>query len=212
MMYALLMLWFFALAYLTVGVRPLLMIPNASNIMLQGWAVQWGIYLGIGAFFEVFWVLRIYNKEYFSGRSKYGALIPIIGLVGFAVLLWGAAQTHANVVIHGFVTWIAPNLTTYYGLGFTILAVFYAICYMALVPLIAYWLYMRTRRGLGRKVFIKDMTLWFGLLLIFVGVIADFALLFISPVTFEVIVVRVIILIGLILVWFGYRLANFILR
>jgi hypothetical protein len=212
MLYGMLMLWFFAFAYLAVGLRPLFVIPNATDIMLQGWAIQWGLYLGIAAFFEVFWVLRLFNKEYFSGRSQYGALIPLIGLAGFAVLLWLGALTDPYVVIHGWTTWIAPNLATYYGLGFTILTIACAICYMCLVPLIALMLRIRTRRELGRKVFIKDIAMWLGLLLIFVTVIADFALLFLPVATIEVIAVRVVMAIGFILLWFGYRLANLFLK
>jgi len=206
------MLFFYALAYLTVGLRAIVVIPNASDLMIQGWSVQWGIYLAFAAFFGVFWVIRIFNKEFFSGRSIWGALIPLIGLAGYAVLLWMAALTHPNTVIHGFVTWIAPNLTTYYGIGYTVLAIVCAIFYMGLVPLISFMLYMRTRRGLGQKVFIKDLMIWFGLLIIFITVIVDFALLFLTPVTIAVIAVRAVMVVGFILLWSGYRLANLIIR
>ncbi|MFX1510831.1 MAG: hypothetical protein ACFFBR_11060 [Promethearchaeota archaeon] len=202
------MLWFFAFAYLTVGLRPIMVIPNASAIMLSGWAVQWGLYLALAGFFLVFWSIRIFNKEYFSGRSIYGVIIPLIGVAGYAVLLWLAALTHPQLVIHGFVTWIAPNLTTYYGIGFTALATICAVFYLCLVPLISLWLYMRTRRGLGQKVFIKDMLIWLGLIIIFVTIVADFGLLFLPVTTIEVIAVRAVMVVGFILFWFGYRLLN----
>ena len=211
MLYAVLMLFFFALAYFAVGLRPLLVVPDATVIMLQGWSVQWGLYTAIAAFFMVFWVLRIFNKEYFSGRSQYGAFLPFIGLIGFTALLWLAALTHPIIVVHGFVTWISPNLTTYYGIGFTVLAIVCAVFYLGLVPLITMFLYMRKRRGLGTRVLIKDMSIWLGLLLIFIGVLANFALLFISPLTYPVIATRALVLIGVILVWFGYRLANIVM-
>ncbi|MFX1564723.1 MAG: hypothetical protein ACFFCH_01910 [Promethearchaeota archaeon] len=204
------MLWFFALAYLVIGLRPLVVIPNASAVMISGWAVQWGMYLAFAGFFLVFWSIRVFNKEYFGGRSSYGILIPILGTCGYAVLLWFAALTHPTVVIHGFVTWIAPNLTTYYGIGFTALAIIYAVFYLCLVPLISLILYMRSRRGLGQKVYIKDMLMWVGLLMIFITIIADFGLLFLPVATFEVIAVRAITAVGFILFWFGYRLLNLI--
>ena len=206
------MLWFFAMAYITVGLRAVVVLPNASAMMIQGWAVQWGLYAAIGGFFMVFWVLRIYNKEFFSGRSVWGALIPLVGIAGYTVLLWLSALTHPDVVVHGFVNWIVPNLTTYYGIGYTVMAIVYAVLYLCLVPLVFYMLYIRTRRGLGQKVFIKDMLVWIGLLLIFIGIIADFGLVFLPIATFEVIAVRAIILVGFILLWFGYRLANLLFR
>ncbi|MFX1577962.1 MAG: hypothetical protein ACFFCF_12455, partial [Promethearchaeota archaeon] len=210
MFYAVMMLFFFALAYLTVGLRALLVIPNATPVMLQGWSVQWGLYLAVAGFFMVLWAIRTFNKEYFAGRSAWGALIPISGLGGFAALIFLSALTHSESVVHGFVTWLAPNLTTYYGLGFTIFAIVYAIFYLGLVPLITLWLYMRTRRGLGQKVFIKDLLILVGLLIILVTILIDFGLLFITPVIIPVIAVRVVTAVGFILVWFGYRLANFI--
>lgn len=206
------MLIFFALAYFTVGSRALVVIPNATAIMLQGWAVQWGMFIALAAFFMVFWTIRIFNKEFFSGRSLWGGLIPLIGVGGFSILIWLAVLTHPYVVLHGFVNWIAPNLGTYYGIGFTVLATVSAVFYLALVPLISIWLWMRTRRGLGRKVFMKDMMIWLGLLLIFVGILADFLTLFITPLTFEVIGIRAVILVGFILLWFGYRLADLLLK
>ncbi len=206
------MLIFLALGYLTIGLRAIVAIPDATYLMLQGWSVQWGLFLGISAFFMVFWVIRIYNKEYWSGRSQYGAFLPLIGLAGFAALLWPAALTHPNTVIHGFVTWIAPNLSTYYGIGFTVITVVCTVIYMGLIPLISYFLYMRTRRGLGTRVMIKDMSIWLGLLFIFLGVLVEFALLFISPLTYPVIAVRALVLVGVILLWFGYRLANLVMR
>ena len=212
MVSALFMLIMFSLSYLSIGLRSLLVIPDATYIMLQGWAVQWGIFMGIGGFFLVFWAIRLYNKEYFSGRSSWGILIPVIGLGGFAALLWLAALTHPNLVIHGYVTWIAPNLTTWYGIGFTVLACACAVCYLALVPLGALWLRMRTRRGLGQTVSLKDMMMWIGILLIFVSVLADFLLLFISPMVIPVIAVRAIAIVGFLLLWFGYRLANIFLK
>ncbi len=212
MFYAVMMLFFFALAYLTVGLRALLVIPNATPVMLQGWSVQWGLYLAVAGFFMVLWAIRTFNKEYFAGRSAWGALIPISGLGGFAALIFLSALTHPESVVHGFVTWLAPNLTTYYGLGFTIFAIVYAIFYLGLVPLITLWLYMRTRRGLGQKVFIKDLLILVGLLIILVTILIDFGLLFITPVIIPVIAVRVVTAVGFILVWFGYRLANFIWR
>jgi hypothetical protein len=133
-------------------------------------------------------------------------------LGGFAVLIWLAVLSHPSVVVHGFVNWIAPNLGTYYGIGFTVLATVSAVFYLALVPLISIWLYMRTRRGLGQKVFMKDMMIWLGLLLIFVGVLADFLTLFITPLTIEIIAIRAVTLVGFILLWFGHRLANLFLK
>ena len=206
------MVFMFSLAYLTLGLRSLLVIPDATYIMLEGWAVQWGIFLGMGGFFMVFWAIRLYNKEYFSGRSSWGILIPLIGLAGYTTLLWLAALTHPNLVIHGYVTWIAPNLTTWYGLGFTVLASACAVCYLAVVPLVALWLRMRTRRGLGGTVFMKDMMMWIGILLIFVSILADFLLLFVSPMVLPVIAVRVLAIVGFILLWLGYRLANLFLK
>ncbi|MFX1317873.1 MAG: hypothetical protein ACFE9O_01900 [Promethearchaeota archaeon] len=206
------MLIFFSLAYLTVGLRPIVVIPNATALMLQGWAVQWGLFIAFAAFFMVFWAIRIFNKEFFSGRSQWGALIPLIGLGGYAILIWLAVLSHPYVVVHGFVSWIAPNLGTYYGIGFTVLATVSAVFYLALVPLISIWLWMRTRRGLGQKVFMKDMMMWLGLLLIFVGILADFLTLFITPLTFEIVGIRAVILVGFILLWFGYRLANLFLK
>jgi hypothetical protein len=185
-----------------------MVIPNASAVMLSGWAVQWGMFLALAGFFMVFWSLRVFNKEYFSGRSVYGILIPLFGTAGYAVLLWLAALTHPNTVIHGFVTWIAPNLMTYYGIGFTALAIVYAVFYLCLVPLISLMLYMRTRRGLGQKVYIKDLLIWIGLLLIFITVIADFGLLFLPVATFEIIALRALTAVGFILFWLGYRLLN----
>lgn len=202
----------FSLSYLSIGLRSLLVIQNATYIMLQGWAVQWGVFMGIGAFFLVFWAIRLYNKEYFTGHSTYGVLIPMVGLAGYAALLWFAALTHPNLVVHGYVTWIAPNLTTWYGLGFTVLAIACAVCYMGLVPLVSFWLRMRTRRGLGKTVFLKDMMVWLGLLLIFVSVLADFLLLFVSPMILPVIAVRALAVVGFLLLWFGYRLANLFLK
>jgi hypothetical protein len=209
---ALFMLIMFALAYLSIGLRPLLVLPDATYIMLQGWAVQWGIFMGLGGFFMVFWAIRLYNKEFFSGRSSWGILIPIFGLAGYGALLWFAALTHPNLVIHGYVTWIAPNLTTWYGIGFTVLAIACAVCYLCLVPLVSLWLRMRTRRGLGKTVFMKDMMMWIGLLLIFVSVLADFLLLFVSPLILPVVAVRAIAVVGFLLLWFGYRLANLFLK
>lgn len=202
------MLWFFSFAYLSVGLRPIVVIPNASAVMLGGWAVEWGFFLALAGFFLVFWSIRIFNKEFFSGRSSYGAIIPLFGVAGFAVLLWFAALTHPQLVIHGFVTWIAPNLTTYYGIGFTALAILCAVFYLCLVPLISLWLHMRTRRGISQKVFIKDMLIWLGLLIIFVTIVADFGLLFLPVAIIEVIAVRALMAVGFILFWFGYRLLN----
>jgi hypothetical protein len=209
---AVFMLSFFALAYMAVGLRAIVVIPNATYLMLQGWAVQWGVFLAFAAFFMVFWTIRIFNKEFFSGRSSWGALLPLIGLAGFTVLIWLAALIHPHVVVHGFVTWIAPNLGTYYGIGFTALAIVSAVFYLGLVPLISIWLWMRTRRGLGQRVFMKDMMMWLGLLLIFIGIVADFGLLFVPIATFEVIAVRAVILIGFLLLWFGYRLFDLLIR
>jgi hypothetical protein len=206
------MLLFFALAYLTIGLRALIVIPNATFLMLQGWAVQWGLYLALGGFFMVFWVIRIFNKEYFGGRSAWGVLIPFLGLLGFTVLIFLSALTHPETVVHGYVNWIAPNLSTFYGIGFTVMATVYAIFYLGLVPLITLWLYMRTRRGLGQRVFIKDLLVWVGLLIMLVTILVDFGLLFITPVTIAVVAVRAVTLVGFILFWFGYRLANLIFR
>jgi hypothetical protein len=212
MFYAVMMLFFFALAYLTVGLRAIVVIPSATAVMLQGWSVQWGLYLAVAGFFMVFWTIHTFKKEYFAGRSAWAVLIPLIGLCGFAALIFLSALTHSESVVHGYVTWLAPNLTTYYGIGFTIFAIVYAVFYLGLVPLITLWLYMRTRRGLGKKVFIKDLLIWVGLLIILVTILIDFGLLFITPVTIPVIAVRVVTAVGFILVWFGYRLANFIFR
>lgn len=211
-MYAFLMLWFWAASYAVMGFRILVISPDAVYKIVEGFSLQWSLYLSAGGFFGLFWAIRATYPNFFTGRGKWVALLPILGTLGFMGLLWPAVLTHPNLVYHGFVTVLSPNLTTYYGIGFTIIAFVDIVFYVGFVPLGVFFIQLLRRRKLGSKVMIKDLLLWIGLLLIFVGLIVDAGLHYVPVADMIVVAARALIAVGFFLFWFGYRLANYIIK
>ncbi len=206
------MLWLYSLAYLVVALRYIMVIPNATVPMLQGWTSQWGLYVAGAAFFGLFWSVRSVYPNFFRGRGRIVVLLAILGTLGFITLLWPAVWTHPELIYHGFVTDLAPNLTTYYGLGLTILAFVDLVFYIGIGVVVVFFINLIRRRSLGFKIMFKNLIIWIGLLLIFITLLLDTGLRFIPGADLITISARGLMAAGFFLFWFGYRLADFIIR
>lgn len=212
LLYAILMLWLYGLSYGIVGMRYIMVVPWATTSMLLGWSLLFAFCMGGAAFFGLFWVIRVTYPNFFTDRGRWVAFLPILGTIGFVALAYLTVHTHPVWIVFGFVTDLAPNLTTYYGLGFSILAFVNIVMYMGVVPLSVWFFYLLRRRSLGTKVMMKDLMIWIGLLLVFVTVLIDTAMRFIPGSDFIVIYARGLLAVGFFLFWFGYRLANIVIR
>ncbi|MFW9832134.1 MAG: hypothetical protein ACFFD8_10215 [Candidatus Thorarchaeota archaeon] len=212
LMYALLMLWLYALGYGILGMRYIVVIPNATLPMLQGWDLLYAFSIGAAGFFGLFWIIRVSHPNFFKKRGRWVALLPILATVGYLTLAYLATITHPTLISLGFVTALAPNLTTYYGLGFTVLAFVNLVMYIGVRPIGLWFIYLRRRRSLGTKVMMKDLMVWIGLLLIFVTILLDTAMRFVPGSDFIVVYGRGLLAVGFFLFWFGYRLSKIIIR
>ncbi|MFX0079603.1 MAG: hypothetical protein ACFE8O_10235 [Candidatus Hermodarchaeota archaeon] len=217
LLYGVMTLWFWALAFLVWGIRIIILPNDALTLVIQPFALQWALYIGFGAFFGVFWLIRMTKPEIFEGRRAYLRILVIVGTIVFTYFAFTSAFLSGEPfeVWHGFVEDMAPNPMNPYGLGMLIASGIDLAIYVCIIPIGLYFLYMKQRRSLGSKVFIKDLIFLIGLILIFVTITLDVGLRYIDPLLvldMVVIAVRGLMAVGFFLLWFSYRLMNLIMK
>ncbi|MFX0201278.1 MAG: hypothetical protein ACFFCW_34605 [Candidatus Hodarchaeota archaeon] len=217
LLYGVLTLWFWSLAFLVWGIRILVITADALLLVVQPFALQWALYIGSGAFFGVFWLIRMIKPEFFEGLRAYLRILIMVGTIVFIYFAFTSAFISGEplLVWHGFVHDMAPNPMNLYGLGMLIASGIDLAIYLCIIPIGLYFLYMKQRRSLGSKVFMKDLIFLIGLILIFVTITLDVGLRYIDPLLaldMVVIAVRGLMAVGFFLLWFSYRLMNLITK
>jgi hypothetical protein len=194
-----------------------MLFADSLLLVVQPFALQWALYIGFGAFFGVFWLIRMTKPDLLAGRRAYFGLLLMVGTLVFTYFAFTSAFISGEPILvwHAFVTDLAPNPANPFGLGMLVASGIDLAIYVCVIPIGLYFLYMKQRRSLGSKVFMKDLIFWIGLILIFVTVTLDVGLRYIDPLLaldMVVIAVRVLMAVGFFLLWFSYRLMNLIMK
>jgi len=217
LLYGVMTLWFWSFSFLIWGLRIILVDADSLLLVIQPFALQWALYIGIGAFFGVFWLLRMTKPDLLLGRRAWIRLLVFVGTIVFIYYAFTSAFVSGDPLLiwHGFVEDLAPNPANPYGLGMLIASGIDLAIYVCIIPIGLYFLYMKERRSLGSKVFMKDLLFWIGLILIFVTITLDVGLRYIDPtmaLDMAVIAVRGLMAAGFFLLWFSYRLMNLFIK
>jgi hypothetical protein len=217
LLYGVLTLWFWSLSFLVWGLRVIMLFPDSLMLVVQPFALQWALYIGFGAFFGVFWLIRMTKPDLLAGRRTYLSLFFMVGTIAFTYLAFTSSFVSGEplIVWHAFVKDLAPNPANPFGLGMLVVSGIDLAIYVCVIPIGLYFLYMNQRRSLGSKVFMKDLIFWIGLILIFVTITLDVGLRYIDPLLaldMVVIAVRGLMAVGFFLLWFSYRLMNLIMK
>ena len=160
----------FAYAYFVWGLRVLVLPWNATVAAIFPYFIEFGLALGLGGFFELLWSIRATYFDYVAKR-KWLYLFPLIGTVAFLALFGYCVFYAATPIYYGFVRDLAPDMSSVFGLAFIGVAAIDAIFYMGIIPLVVFF---RKRKGklLAGRTFLP----WLGILVLFLGVLLDFAL------------------------------------
>lgn len=188
----------FAYAYFVWGLRVL---TDAVVTFVQPYVLQWGVALGLAAFAELLWALRLTYQGWIS-KKKYLYILPLIATGLFMGLYIYSTYYASTAITFGYVGDLVPMIgmaTTQQLIGSALMWVagFDIIVYLGVIPL---FVFFRARKG--GFMALKNLLPYLGILLLFIGVLLELALRLLTGVDIFVIVARALIAAGLFLLWF----------